>query len=92
MPLTNTAELTNTAVFTPHVSHPPHSLLIAPSGTVADLQPALTETTSNMALAATWNPTHAQQSGQLLGQELAGLGFNLSSARRSTSSRPLNWR
>ena len=75
--LTNTAELTNTAVFTPTFppTHP-IPLLIAPSGT-ADLQPALTEQPSQMALGATWNPTHAQQSGQLLGQELTGLGFNL---------------
>lgn len=77
LPLTSTAEFTGTAVFTPTLTPTnPIPLLIAPSRT-ADLQPALTEQPSQMALGATWNPSHAQQSGHLLGQELTALGFNL---------------
>ncbi len=37
----------------------------------------LTPMPSPMAIGATWNPSLAQQAGQIMGQELSALGFNL---------------
>ncbi|MCA9916972.1 MAG: hypothetical protein KC445_03425 [Anaerolineales bacterium] len=37
----------------------------------------LTDVPSNMAIGATWHPGLAQQVGQVVGEELAGLGINL---------------
>ena len=71
--LTGQLPLTTTPPLTPSLPIP---LLIAPSHT-AELYPVLSEQPSQMAMGATWNPAHAQAAGQLLGQELATLGFNL---------------
>jgi beta-N-acetylhexosaminidase len=41
-----------------------------------DLRTGLTALPNAMAIGATWNPTYAQQVGQIVGRELAALGVN----------------
>lgn len=72
--VTETLEETSEAPFIP--------LFIAanPGGDGSPLTSIINETTplpSEMALGATWNPSHAEGAGQIVGQELRALGINM---------------
>lgn len=88
MALSGTAVLTDTAVEAGHIlptlaaDHAGVPLLIAISHDGdgypnTHLLNGLTETPSNMAIGATWQPDNARVVGQVVGQELAAVGVNM---------------
>ena len=74
-PLTNTLTPTTTA-YTPI----PLYIALNQEGDgypFTDLRNGLTSVPNEMAIGATWNPTYAEQVGQIVGQELALIGVNM---------------
>jgi beta-N-acetylhexosaminidase len=77
-----TAPLTSTLAPTATTSYTPIPLFIALNQEgdgypFSNLRTGLTPLPNEMAIGATWNPTYAQQVGQIVGQELSAVGINM---------------
>jgi beta-N-acetylhexosaminidase len=75
-PLTNTLSPTATTTYTSI----PLFMALNQEGDgypFSNLRTGLTPLPNEMAIGATWNPTYAQQVGQIVGQELSAVGINM---------------